>query len=116
MRDWLTQGVAKVAYRYADEPFTITVKGINLESCPHIHITFRQGDTVVNVVDPPVLDESHLVITLTQQQTGMFRDGTVYTQGNIWDANGKRHPTGEKTVKMERNLLDRVIVYEPEPT
>jgi len=101
-----------MAYRYADEPFTITVNGINLESLAHIHITFRQGATVVDVVDPPVLDESHLTITLTQKQTGMFRNGAVSIQGNFFDVNGDRKPSGEQTITMKRNLLDRVIIYD----
>jgi len=95
--------------QYTDAPITFTVEGVDMTQITQPHVTFRQGDTVVDVTDLNILDAGNFALSLTQAETSRFRVGAVKIQLNFFDGNGKRCASDIATVDAELNILKRVI-------
>lgn len=95
--------------QYTDAPITFTVEGVDMTQVTQPHVTFRQGDTVVDVTDLNILDAGNFALSLTQAETSRFRTGAVKIQLNFFDSNGKRCASEIATVDAELNILKRVI-------
>lgn len=95
--------------QYTDAPITFTVEGVDMTQVTQPHVTFRQGDTVVDATDLNILDAGNFALSLTQAETSRFRVGAVKIQLNFFNSNGKRCASDIATVDAELNILKRVI-------
>lgn len=95
--------------QYTDAPITFTIDGVDMTSISQPHITFRQGETVVDVTELHIFDASNFSLVLTQAQTALFREGDVSIQLNYFDGSGQRHASEVAKVSAERNILKRVL-------
>lgn len=102
--------------QWTDVPFTITVPGVNFSTASGIHVTIKQKPDVfldLSGERVQVLGESALFVELTQTESGAFNDTAIAKMKVNWlDANGKRHATKTKVLKVEENLLEEVIGVE----
>lgn len=99
--------------RYCDVPVTITVTGYDCTAMSDIHVTFRQGDTMVDVTNVTVGSSSSLSLVLTQQETQRFVDGMgCFVQLNYIDTNGLRKASDIVTLGVDDNLLRRILSHE----
>lgn len=95
--------------QYTDASSTFTVNGgLDLTSITQPHLTFRQGETVVDVTDITILDATHFTADLSQAQTARFKIGTAKVQLNFF-VNGKRDKTEVAKIDIDENLLKRVL-------
>ena len=95
--------------QYTDAPITFTVTGVNMQQITEPHVTFMQGDTVIDVTELTILDASNFTLKLTQEQTALFMIGDVEIQLNFFDGNGDRQASDISTVSAERNILKRLL-------
>ena len=102
--------------KWTDVPFTITVDGVDFSSALAIHVTIKQKPDVLIKLSGQrvqVIGESTLFVELTQNESGMFSDTAIAKMKVNWlDANGKRHATETKVLKVKENLLEEVIGVE----
>lgn len=99
--------------RFCDVPVTITVTGYDCTAMTDIHVTFRQGDTVVDVSDVEVGSSTSLSLTLTQAETRQFVAGAgCNVQLNYIDANGLRKASDIANLGVDDNLLRRILNHE----
>ena len=94
--------------QYTDAPITFTIDGVDMTAISNPHVTFRQGETVVDVTELNITGASAFSLVLTQSQTALFREGDVSIQLNYFDGN-QRCASEITKVSAERNILKRVI-------
>ena len=104
-----------MADRYTTPTLQLTVEGVDLQNCD-VMLTLRQGRRILNVrhtaFERFVIDgdTAEIDVTLTQQQSGMFREGeSVEVQLNYIDENGYRGDTSIATTSFGRNLHESVM-------
>ncbi len=95
--------------QYTDAPITFSVTGVNMTQITQPHVTFRQGDTVVDKTDLTILDASNFSLSLSQAETARFIAGGVEIQLNFFDGNGDRQASDIAVVSAERNILRKVL-------
>ena len=94
--------------QYTDAPITFTIDGVDMTAISNPHVTFRQGETVVDVTELNITGASAFSLVLTQAQTALFREGDVSIQLNYFDGN-QRCASEITKVSAERNILKRVL-------
>lgn len=95
---------------YTDVPVTITVDGYDMTAATNLHVTFRQGGTVVDIADADVGSATSVTLVIPQTMTAKFRDGApVSVQINFIGADGRRRASEIATLTAEDNLLRRII-------
>lgn len=96
---------------YTTPSYTLHVPGIDLTG-KTIKVTFRQGDTIVTKTDATATysdGETVISVSLTQTESGQFKDRPgVYCQVN-WLDSGQRFATSIAEIPPLTNLLSEVI-------
>ena len=96
---------------YTTPSYTLRIPGIDL-SAFDLWVTFRQGDTVVTKTDATATyigGESVISVSLTQAESGQFKDRPgIYCQVN-WLDSGDRQATSIAEIPPLTNLLEEVI-------
>lgn len=96
---------------YTTPTFTLHIPGVDLTAFD-LYVTFRQGDTVVTKNDGVATysgDETQIVVSLTQAESGQFKDRPgIYVQVN-WMNGATREATNIAELPPRSNLLEEVI-------
>ena len=96
---------------YTTPSYTLRIPGIDISS-KTIKVTFRQGDTVVTKTDATATyssGETVISVSLTQAESGKFKDRPgIYCQVN-WLDGGQRFATSITEIPPLTNLLSEVI-------
>ena len=87
---------------------TFYVKDALFTNATSIVVTFKQKEYLVEKTDATVIDDEHISVLLSQQETGKFVPGQVKAQIN-WKDSGKRAMTRIATFTVEDNLKDEVL-------
>lgn len=87
---------------------TFTVTGANFTEATKIYVTFRQNDYSFRIDDVTVVDDENISITLSQAQTGQFKEGKAQAQIN-WVFDNKRAMTYKCTIPIIDNLEDKEL-------
>lgn len=87
---------------------TIYVPDALFTEASKIVVTFRQGNYTFDKTDPEVIDDEHIKIDLTQQETGKLVEGKVKAMVN-YIINGKRSMTYELDITVIDNLKDELL-------
>ena len=95
--------------QYTDVLISFTVTGVDMTTIREPHITFEQGNTLVDVTDIDIIDASTFVVRLDQAQTGRFRAGAIKLQMNYFNALGKRKASKTAEIPVGSNLLKRIL-------
>lgn len=96
--------------RYTTPTHQHKVKGIDLTGC-EVWVSYEQGFVNVDARGSAEFDgeDSTVTVTMSQKQTGRFKEGIVSVQINWLYPNGKRDATGKKELQMLDNLLEREL-------
>lgn len=94
----------------------VFVRNIDLRGY-HVYAAIRQGKTTITVEQPEVIyvgeqttaPGSVVKFSLTQEQTGQFREGVADVQINWVDNLGNRNATKIKKAFIGENLIKEVI-------
>lgn len=92
---------------------THTVKGIDLTGYD-VYVSYKQGRREIDVkADEVAFDgnDTTITVSLTQPQTGQFREGSVSVQVNWVTADQKRDAVKVKSVEVDENLMAREVSY-----
>ena len=95
--------------QYTDVLISFTVTGVDMTTISEPHITFEQGNTLVDVTDIDIIDASTFAVRLSQAQTGRFKDGAIKLQLNYFNALGKRKASKPAEISAQSNLLKRIL-------
>lgn len=87
---------------------TFHVKNALFTNATSIVISFKQRDYLLEKSDVTVVDDEHVSVTLTQEETGKFISGEVKAQIN-WKNSGKRAMTHIVSFTVEDNLKDEIL-------
>lgn len=87
---------------------TFYVKNALFLSATSIVISFKQREYKLEKSDVTVVDDEHVSVTLTQEETGKFIAGEVKAQIN-WIDSGKRAMTRIVSFTVEDNLKDEIL-------
>ena len=83
---------------------------VDLSDATNIYFTVTQRNTSVTKHGSEIqLDGNQVSIFMTQAETLQFSEGSCEVQLNWVYANGERAATKPVTIKVEKNLLKRVI-------
>lgn len=98
--------------RYTTPTVELAVRGADLTGC-ECWVSITQGASRIETQAEPELDgeDTTLTVQLTQEQTGMLRQGSARVQVNWIDEGGHRNATTIREVEVDGNLLDRVVEY-----
>ena len=81
---------------------------IDLTTQEAVYFTINQAqNTITKEVTPT--DAKTVEVTLTQEETWSFKDGSAEIQLNWIDADGKRGATYVQTVRVDKQLLNEVL-------
>lgn len=104
-----------MADRYTTPTLELSVEGVDLANC-EVLLTLRQGRRILDIKQNAFQrfemdgDTAEIDVTLTQQQSGMFKEGeAVEVQLNYIDENGYRGDTSIVTTTFGRNLHESVM-------
>lgn len=104
-------------YRASTPTFTITLP-FSLSDVRDIICSFAQDDETIleKNMSEMVLDRPNrtITVTLSQEETLEFEEGSATYQLNVMFNDGKRLPSQETKFKVEGNLHDEVIEVEEE--
>lgn len=87
---------------------TIYVKGALFTEASKIIVTFRQRDYQFDKAEPEVIDDEHIKVELSQEETGKLVEGKAKVQTN-YIINGKRGMTYKMEVTVIDNLKDELL-------
>lgn len=101
--------------RYTTPTITLEVPK-DITSNTNVYVSLKQGnvqkDVKVAAANMTVSNGiTTITVSLTQEDTAKFTAGTCTAQVNWITSEGKRDSTGQARIKIEDNLLDRVIAY-----
>lgn len=88
---------------------TFTVQGAHFTEAVGVYITFMTRKGLTTFSNAEIIDDDHVSLTFTQEQTGLLIDDQATVQMNITYANKKRVMTTAKRVAVIDNLEDRVL-------
>ena len=100
--------------RYTTPTIPVRIEGADLTGCD-VYMTFRQGRTQVDI--GPMSDlaidgtTATFEVTLTQEQSALFKPRDISVEINVIDPSGFRDATAIKTIRADSNLLERVIAH-----
>lgn len=98
--------------KYTDARIGLSISGANVRDATDIHVTLKQGDTLIDITEVEI-SENSLFVNLTQEQTKLFSVSSPYgakieIQVNMFVA-GKRIATNIAKVNALENLLEVVL-------
>lgn len=89
------------------------VKGIDLTGCD-VWVSYEQGKRELDMKAADVAfdgEDTTITVRFTQGQTASFKVGEAKVQVNWVYPDGTRDATGQKSVRIEPNLLNREVEY-----
>ena len=96
--------------RYTTPTITLTIEDALVSG--DVFVTFEQGRNRLTIEDAEVTlgnSDSTITLTLTQEQTAMFKTGFPISVQVNWIDGGVRTATDIATISALDNLLDEVI-------
>lgn len=101
-------------YRYSEAPFIITTNRTDLDQCTEIHVTIRQGETVVDKTGAAleITEDGTTIITrMTQAEAATFDAGDkpAELQVTLLDPDGYRFVSNIAIQGVGGSLIDSVI-------
>lgn len=106
---------------YTTPALPLDVEGIDLTQQQDVYVSFEQidnyfekrnSDLVITVTTKEQVPTSHIIVLLSQEETGSFKAGKqVSIQVNWINSSEVRDATDIATFGVERNLKDEVIEY-----
>lgn len=95
---------------YTDVVIPIDVEGYDLSKMSGMHVTCKQGTTVVDITDVVITGEAEITVILRQEHTSQFRSGEPLSlMLNYFDEYGFRRASDEFTLSVKSNLLRRIL-------
>lgn len=94
--------------QYTDVELTVSVEGARLLSAEQVHLTFRQGYTVIDVT-PTVLSDEDMTVVLPQTKTSMLNGGSSVSVQLNFVVGGLRKASNIVDIPVDSNLLRRIL-------
>lgn len=95
--------------RYTTPVIPIQVEGADLSSYDSIHVTFEQTGVKIDKINPAIQNDT-LLVSLTQEESGMLRRQQLCkVMVNAWK-DGRRFGSEIMTLNVQENLLDEVML------
>ena len=77
-----------------------------------IVVSLKQNDVLLHKMTNELdIDEEHgqILVSLSQEETSLFKDGRAYIQANIFYKSSKRNTTHKGILQIEDNLFKQVM-------
>ena len=90
--------------------FTFTEQSLDLTSAANVYVTFAQGSKAITKTGEDLtVQAKSIAVSLTQQETLQFSEGSVEAQANWTDASGNRACSEVVSIALTKQLLKRVV-------
>ena len=93
--------------------FTLSFQepALDLTTAANVYVTFNAGFvTITKTGEELTVSEKQIIVTLTQQECGMFGEATVDIQANWTDASGQRCASDVSHADITKQLLKKVVI------